>query len=208
MNSKPISLAFAFLMVLITAPAFGADILAPGDFIIAVDADGNSSSPDGEPVAEAIDGITEGDNQKYLNFGEVNSGFIVTPSIGPSIVQSMQMTTANDSAERDPVAWILYGTNDAIASADNSDGTGENWTPIDSGFANLPDDRDTLGPMLTVSGQAEAYTSYKLQFHSVKNADAANSMQIAEVQFYGVPEPATVCLLGLGALALVRRRRA
>jgi hypothetical protein len=190
-----------------TPDGLGPNMLSTLDAILATHAGPDSRTPGhgGEDPFAAIDGDP---TTKYLNFGEVNSGFIVTPSIGPSIVESMQMTTANDSAERDTVVWLLYGTNDAISSADNSDGTGENWTPIDSGFANLPDDRDTVGPMLTVSGQAEAYTSYKLQFHSVKNADAANSMQIAEVQFYGVPEPATVCLLGLGALALVRRRRA
>jgi hypothetical protein len=44
-------------------------------------------------------------------------------------------------------------------------------------------------------------------FPTLKNGDAANSMQIAELQLYGVPEPATMCLLGLGGLALLRRRR-
>jgi len=187
-----------------TANGLGPNLLSTLDSILAIEASPNSRYPANENPAFAIDGDPM---TKYLNFGEIDSGFIVTPSFGPSIVQSIQITTANDSPERDPVVWILYGTNDAISSTDNSDGTGENWTPIDSGFANLPDDRNTLGSMLTVSGQTETYTSYKLRFHTVKNADAANSMQIAEVQFYGIPEPATVCLLGLGALALLRWRR-
>lgn len=189
-----------------TPTGLGPNLLSTLDSILAIQAVPDSRTPShgGEDPIYVIDGDP---TTKYLNFGEVNSGFIVTPSIGPSIVESIQITTANDSPERDPVVWILYGTNDPIVSANNSDGTGESWTPIDSGFANLPDDRNTLGPMLTVAGQAETYTSYMMKFHSVKDADAANSMQIAEIQFYGIPEPATVCLLGLGALALLRWRR-
>jgi hypothetical protein len=63
---------------------------------------------------------------KYLNFGEINSGFIVTPSNGPSIVHSFQITTANDAVERDPTSWRLYGTDDPITSTDNSTGSQEN----------------------------------------------------------------------------------
>ena len=42
---------------------------------------------------------------------------------------------------------------------------------------------------------------------TLKDSGAANSMQIGEIQFYGIPEPATICLLGLGGLSLLRRRR-
>jgi len=58
-----------------------------------------------------------------------------------------------------------------------------------------------------------AYLSYRLTFPTLKNAGAANSMQIGEVQFLAefastaVPAPAAG-LLGLGlAGALVARRR-
>ena len=155
-------------------------ILAPGDFIIAIDADSESSSPDAETVDHAIDGVT----QKYLNFGEENSGFIVTPSIGASIVGSFIITTANDAEERDPATWELYGTNEPIASTDHSTGTAESWTLIDSGSVSLPAARNTVGPPVTVNNTAN-YASYKMLFPTVKNADAANSMQIAEIQFRG-----------------------
>ena len=59
---------------------------------------------------------TDGTSDKYLNYGKVNSGFIITPAARPSTVTSFQITTANDIANRDPSAWSLYGTNDAITS--------------------------------------------------------------------------------------------
>ena len=152
-----------FVLVLIAAPVFGDAILAPGDFIIAVDADSASGGPAGERAPNAIDrDITT----KYLNSGKENSGFIVTPSFGPSIVTSFELTTANDVEWRDPASWALYGTNDAILSTDNSAGNAENWMLIDSGSVSLPSARRTLGPMVPVNSST-GYTSYKMLFPTV-----------------------------------------
>ncbi|HEX6963613.1 MAG TPA: PQQ-dependent sugar dehydrogenase, partial [Lacipirellula sp.] len=155
-------------------------LFSPGDFIIPIDADGPSSSPGGEQAPNAINGTLA----KYLNFGEVNSGFIITPSTPATVVKSFQITTANDAADRDPTGWQLFGTNEAVNSAAHSDGTAESWTPIGSGTLNLPLVRDTLGPVVNVANNT-AYNSYKMIFTGVRNAGAANSMQIAEVQFFG-----------------------
>jgi glucose/arabinose dehydrogenase len=157
-----------------------AAILSPGDPIIAIDTDGPSNYPGNESPPLAIDGTLA----KYLNFGEVNSGFIVTPSQGATIVKSFQITTANDAVERDPTTWQLFGTNSPILSTDNSAGNGEPWTPIASGSVTLPGLRNALGPTVAVNNNT-AYTSYRMIFTGVKNAASANSMQIAEIQFYG-----------------------
>jgi hypothetical protein len=96
----------AFLGLSITSSAV--DLLSPTDFIIAVDANfgaPNSSYPGGEFPAYAIDGTA---GNKYLNFGGAGSGFIVTPSAA-SIVQSFQITTANDASGRNPSSWALWG---------------------------------------------------------------------------------------------------
>ena len=187
----------------------GPNILTATDRILAVHVAWDSRSPAAGPTGlsegpqSAIDRTTD---WKYLNFGETNSGFIVTPG-GPSTLDSFQITTANDSPERDPTTWMLYGTNDPITTPNNGDGKAENWTLIAGGSVVLPAERNTLGAMYQICNQSQTYKSYKMIFPTVKDSAAANSMQIAEIQFYGVPEPATVCLLGLGGLALLRRRR-
>jgi glucose/arabinose dehydrogenase len=169
-------------------------ILSPGDAIIAIDGDGDSSSPGNEGVGNAIDGSLN----KYLNFGKLNSGFIVTPATPGTIVQSFQITTANDAVDRDPTTWQLFGTNSTIVSAQNSAGTSEPWTLITSGNMALPSARNTLGPMVSFSN-ATPYNSYKLVFTGVKNSGAANSMQIGEVQFFGNEVAGTPPVLRLEA---------
>ena len=80
-------------------------------------------------------------------------------------------------------SWVLYGTNDAIQSLDNSTGLAENWTLIDSGTVNLPNARFADGPTISFSNST-SYSSYKLQFPTVKNPAAANSMQIGDIRFF------------------------
>ena len=131
-----------FLTLVPGSLACGEAILGPDDFIIGVDfdraADLESSYPDNERPIDALD---DDESTKYLNFAKQNSGFIVTPEFGASIVRSMLLTTANDHEERDPTSWAIYGTNDEITSEDNSDGSEEDWILIDSGFVELPEER-------------------------------------------------------------------
>jgi hypothetical protein len=132
--------------------------------------------------------IDQNGGTKYLNFGEQNSGFIVTPSSGPSIVTSFQIRTANDAQDRDPASWQLFGTNQTILSTDNSNGSAESWTLIASGSFSgptaLPTARNTLGPVVSFSN-AISYKSYRMVFPTVRNAGGANSMQINEFSFLG-----------------------
>ena len=104
----------------------------------------------------------------------------------------------------------------------NSNGT-EVWTLLSEGPTNLPgtlpdgpnplnnplnDDARYTQVLIPVNASTE-YSSYRLVFPTVRDAAAANSMQIQDVQFYTIPEPSTWALLALAgmATAVVARRR-
>lgn len=160
------------------------DVTAPGDEVTSV----GGASPDAEQVANAIDNTTS----KYLNFGTDNDqnapfvgpvGLVVTPSAGSTVVTGLRFYTANDAVERDPVDYLLEGSND-----------GANFTQIASGALSLPDARNASALELDPTTQpnqevlfsnSAGYTSYKLTFQSVKNNATANSMQIGEIEFLG-----------------------
>ena len=199
------SMQIAEVQFFTQAGGAGAGVLAPSNFIIAVQTGVSaSSSPLAESPANAIDGNTA---TKYLNFGKRNTGFIVTPSSGPQAVQSIRLTTANDSPDRDPITWVLVGTNDPIRSLDHSEGNAENWTFIAKGTTGLTTGRFEEGPVLSFAN-ATPWKSYRLIFPTVRNFAAANSMQIAEVQFFpdrdGVGIPVVVAgdpILGVQLLS-------
>jgi hypothetical protein len=199
-------------------PDFGVtdfDLLTPGSggvlpLTLAVQIGPDSEFPGAESPSKVIDGDA---GTKYLNFGKENSGFIVTPASGPDVVKTFRITTANDSESRDPTSWELYGTDEAISSVENSQGNGESWTLVDSGMVDLPLDRTTPGPFVAVNSDTP-YSSYRMVFPTIRdtNADDADSLQIAEIQFYNVavPEPTCVALCGLAlacGIAVARRRR-
>lgn len=163
------------------APAGAIGILSPADSIIAIDFDppgSNSSYPTGEAPGFAIDGMLA----KYLNFAGAGSGLIVTPNLAAaSVAEGIRLTTANDGETRDPTSYEVWGTNDAITSADNSTGLDENWTLISSGGVSLPSSRDTVGDLISFAN-ADLYTSYKVVFPTNKGSTL---FQIAEVELLG-----------------------
>ena len=173
------------------------------------------------PAAESPDHAIDGVGQKYLNFAEFNTGFIVTPSLGAgqgTIATGLQLWIANDAEPRDPSSYELYGTNQTIT------GPGpfalSNFTLISSGALALPSNLPTRQPGGTAAlvdtnsqtvnfANSTAYRSYMLVFPTVKTEASANSMQIGEVELHGtvVPEPSTIGLLGLSTLGVLSLRR-
>ena len=88
-------LAVSLAMLVTPAQAQLSDVTQPGDPLIP----SSSNSPEGEAVANAIDGQPT----KYLNFDScqnnnfIPSGFIVTPSIGATHMRGISLQSANDA---------------------------------------------------------------------------------------------------------------
>lgn len=179
---KP-SLLWLFAAVFALAVSESANafnVITPGDFIIAIDLDKTTGSS--SPPAETVDLLLDGNlASKYLNFGDDNTGFIVTPNVTAAL-QSFTMTTANDAPGRDPGSWTLWGTNEAITTPAHSNGREQNWTLIDMGDLMLTDDRGVTEGPFNVSNST-TYNSYKMTFPVTKQADIG-LMQLADISFF------------------------
>jgi hypothetical protein len=141
------------------------DVTQPGDPIVAT----SNNSPGSEGVANAIDNAPT----KYLNFDRVNTGFTVTPSVGPTRVTGLTLTSANDGPERDPATYTLEGSLD-----------GTTFFPVSNG--NVPSFGTTrfLKNYIFFAND-RAFKAYRLIFPTT----AGNStccMQVAEVELLGV----------------------
>ena len=140
------------------------------------------NSPSGEFFSNAFDGDP---NTKYLNFDKLSAGVMLKLSQG-KVISQVQFTTANDSPERDPASFSLYGSND----------TSGGWTLITSQLIALPDNRLSVSPVYPINN-AEAYVYYNITFPIVKDAFTANSMQIAEITLlYDENDPTSSVDLG------------
>ncbi len=156
-----------------TTPGPHEDITVPGDSITGT----SGNYPAGEAPPKVIDNNVF---TKYLNFDKEDSGFTVTPSIMPSIITGIVLTTANDKPERDPASVTIRGTIDGIS-----------YNNIITDFSTfLPDTR--FQRTVFYFDNTEYYAKYEIFFPTLKNSATANSMQIAEVQLLGekaIPEP-------------------
>ena len=162
------------------------DVTQPGDAIIA----SSSNSPGSEGVANAIDGQPT----KYLNFdldndatgGPKPAGFVVTPSIGATVVTGMSFQSANDAADRDPKVVKLEGSNDTNVT-DFVSGTWEVITTL----TNIPSWTDVFGTdnrFKTQEFYFENSKSYKHYRWTVLETQGPSTccLQIAEVELLAV----------------------
>jgi hypothetical protein len=188
------------------------DVTLPGDPVVVVSgADDAPPVATNPPAAEGAANAIDNTVNKYLNFQDYGSGFIVTPSRGPSVVRAIRLYTANDAPERDPASFLLEGS---------TAGANGPFTVIYGSNVTLPGNRNNQAAGTAIDPNTQyfvdvafnnttAYTAYRVTFPTLRDGVTANAMQIGEVELLGtvVPEPATLGLLSLGALGLLRRRR-
>jgi len=157
-----------------------ADVTQAFNPIVLVTGTDTDTSTNAPPAAEGVERVIDNAGQKYLNFFEFDSGFIVTP-LGSTVVNGVRFWTANDSPDRDPASYKLEGS---------TAGPGGPWTVISQGPLSLPAGRNAGGATTALRGglnqvvrfnNTTPYTSYRVTVPTVKNATAANSMQVAEV---------------------------
>ncbi len=161
------------------------DITQPGDTIIA----SSANSPGSEGVANAID------NQptKYLNFDTRTpvptppSGFVVSPSIGRTLINGIVTQSANDAPERDPYIFTLEGCNDSAVGGYN-DPT-NTWVLIGR-YTNAPFttrfQRQTI-----LFDNFQPYRHYR--WVTIETASANGCcMQVAEIELLGTGAPKDV----------------
>lgn len=103
------------------------------------------SSPTGEEVAKVHD---EDVNTKWL---DLNKGSLLFEFPNAVSVDSYAFTTANDAPERDPVGWILEGSDDEV-----------NWTLLDSqsGFPTPTARFADVGPLAAVDDSPPSIVAF------------------------------------------------
>ncbi|NBP54731.1 MAG: discoidin domain-containing protein, partial [Actinobacteria bacterium] len=150
---------------------------------------GTGSTPGGEEVYRAFDNSS---STKYLNFSGAGSG--VTIDLGASAayaVSGLGLTTANDSSDRDPTSYEVYGSNN-----------GTSFNLVASGSMTAPTARLTNYTDITFSNSA-LYRWYRVVFPTVRGS---SMMQISEIRLpaqsgnllrYTEGAPAGVVLTGI-----------
>jgi hypothetical protein len=158
------------------------DVTTPGDDLVA----SSANMPGSEGVANAIDNT----DAKYLNFDtrtpdNTPSGFIVTPSIGKTVVTGMTVRTANDAPERDPKTVTLEGSNDATVAG----WTGGNWEMITT--LEFPATTVRFETQTILFDNYKPFAHYRWTVAAVQTPNGC-CMQVAEVELLGTSAPKDV----------------
>jgi hypothetical protein len=183
----PSTCCFQIAEVELLGEVLAPDVTQPGDPIIA----SSDNSPGSEGVANAID------NQptKYLNFdiGDTTTpvGFVVSPSIGSTLVTGISLQSANDAPDRDPRWILLEGSNDESPGWDSG-----NWTLIYENtdiesWETLFGDNNRFRTQTFLFSNIQPYRHYRLTIMATQGPSTC-CMQIAEVALHGGGAPRDV----------------
>jgi hypothetical protein len=121
----------------------------------------------GSPTGEAYPNLIDNNiNTKYLTNNA--SGWVQYQANATYVVTSYTITSANDAPERDPLAWVLQGS-------DN----GNNWTTIDT--RSNEDFPNRLQTRTFTFSNSTPYVYYRFNF--VNNSGIL--LQLAEIELWG-----------------------
>lgn len=140
------------------------------------------------PIGEEVDKIIDGDvNTKFLDF-ELADGMGFTVNLGgtAATASSIELITANDFPERDPIEFEVLGSNDAT-----------NYTSLLIDV--LPCITERLEPRTFAISNTESYLFYRINFPTPCDPTGGMgipSIQLAEVQLYEI-------ILGVGENGLL-----
>jgi hypothetical protein len=135
---------------------------------IPIGASARGENPPNETADKAFDGnkLT-----KWLDFSPTGSWIQYRYADGQTkTVTKYTITSANDSPARDPKDWNLLGSRDG----------GITWDILDSRTGIIFLNR--FETKIFFVSNPDDYNSYRLQITAVKDAAAANSVQLAEIQ--------------------------
>jgi lysophospholipase L1-like esterase len=158
-----------------------------GPTTVTADGDYGGNGADEGP-GNAIDGVT---TTKYLCHARngtkdpgVDTGLLITPKMGASVVTGIQFYTGNDMPGRDPISITLEGSNDSAASRAGC----KNFTLIYEGKSGLDADPDRGNAGLQINFPNDAaYKTYRLLITKTRATTAAT--QYGEVILIGKPAP-------------------
>jgi cytochrome c553 len=132
----------------------------------------NSSSPGSEGPLQAFDNNPK---TKYLNFGKAGSGLLIVTAGQPLVVAAVELTSANDSPQRDPASYLLEGSND-----------GKTFARIDARA--IPEFADRFKTQSFKFDNSDAYSIYRISFPTLAGGNI-DAFQIAEVKLFASPKP-------------------
>jgi hypothetical protein len=145
------------------------DVTRPGDTITSI-------FPESPVITQRVEKAIDDDpNTKFFNMGTnkdyaapMNSvtGVLVTPSVGPTVVTGLALTSGDDTPERDPTSYRLEGSND-----------GTTYSLIATGPVPTFNGRKTRQEILFAN--PASFIMYRLTFPTIADATTAIAMQIS-----------------------------
>ncbi len=149
--------------------------------------------PSGESPDKVVDANTA---SKFLIYRNNNAGLILSPTNANVVFNRLSLSTANDSSERDPASYVIYGSSTLLSGTAGTNISLEGLTELAFGSITLPDNRST-GPTVVQFANTTAYASYIVAFPTVRSTSSNNITQISEVQLsQGINPPCVVAMAG------------